>query len=140
MNASLFHRVCASLLVVAFSIASAHSSDIVREANGWTYSRSAYHRGRADAARDIANGTLAVEEYGLPADFQASDIYRRILQQRYHITLRRVAGCEPDDAIVGHARGYNEVSQREIAHRYGRNLLDRVYERAEKLASASSHK
>jgi hypothetical protein len=92
----------------------------------------AYKAGRADAARDIKKRILATEEWGLPSDIAVSLAYRQILKQRYGITVRRVAGCEVDDTILGHGNGYNEVSEAEIARRFGPHLLDHVYARAEK--------
>ena len=97
----------------------------------------AYKAGRAAAQRDIRKGVLAFEDWGLPADFQAELIYRRILSERYGIRLRRIAWCEVDDKILGHGNGYNDVSVAEIERRFGHKLLDRVYAQAEKQARAT---
>ena len=96
-----------------------------------------YKAGRAAAQRDIRKGVLAFEDWGLPADFQAELIYRRILSEKYGITQRRVAGCEVDDKILGHGNGYNDVSVAEIERRFGHKLLNRVYAQAEKQARAT---
>jgi hypothetical protein len=108
-------------------------SDIVTpKGGGIPYSLSAYRAGRADALRDIRRGRLAVETYGLPADIHVSLAYRDLLRRKYGVHLVVVAGCEPDDATLGHARGYNEISCAEIQRRFGRDFLDRVYEEAER--------
>jgi hypothetical protein len=79
----------------------------------------AYVRGRADARRDIRSGHIAVEVYGLGGGSVASP-----LKDRYHVDTRVVAGCVVDEAIMGHARGYNVVSAAEVRRRFGDDILD----------------
>ena len=128
MSTSQIFKLAAIVLLVVSRAFSAVASDPPQSA---AYLR-AYKAGRADAARDIKRGILATEEWGLPADFTVSDAYRRILKQRYRITVRRVAGCDVDETILGHGNGYNEISAAEFARRFGPHLLDRVYAQAEK--------
>ena len=97
-----------------------------------TYSAVAYRAGRADAERDISRGVLAVESWGLIADHAVWSSFQLILKKKYGIIVRRVAGCEVDNFILGHGNGYNDVSKAEITRRYGPGLLDRVYEQAER--------
>jgi hypothetical protein len=124
-------RIVKSAAIVVLAVVGAISAIASEPPRSAVY-LGAYKTGRSDAVRDIKRGILAIEEWGLPADFAVSHAYRRILKQRYGITARRVAGCEVDDTILGHGNGYNEVSEAEIARRYGPHLLDRVYARAEK--------
>jgi len=81
----------------------------------------AYVHGRADARRDIRDGHLAVEVYGLGAGSIAKP-----LEERYHVDTRVVAGCVVDDTLMGHARGYNIVSAAEVRRRFGVDILDRT--------------
>jgi hypothetical protein len=78
----------------------------------------AYVRGRADARRDIRDGHVAVEVYGLGAGGLAKP-----LQERYQIETHVVAGCVVDDYILGHAYGYNRVSAAEVERRSGEQIL-----------------
>jgi hypothetical protein len=76
--------------------------------------------GRADARRDLANGVLAKERFGLPV--VCINEYSELLRERYRIELRSVAGCVVDSRILGHARGYNGVMVAEIERRFGTNI------------------
>ena len=89
----------------------------------------AYQAGRADAEQDVCVGRLAIEVFGLPS-FWESD-YANILEQRYHIQIKRVAGCCVNDQIIDHARGYNEVMEAEIQRRFGAGVLEKVEAEAE---------
>ncbi len=97
------------------------------------YEASAYISGLKDGLRDLERGTLAFESFGWPPE--SCLIYRRMLLDRYGIKERRVAGCCPGWAELGHAAGYNTVIIPEIIHRFGSDVLertaldaDRVYE------------
>jgi hypothetical protein len=80
----------------------------------------AYRAGRAEATRDVARGYFAVEEFGrLPV---WHDDYAKIAQRRFALHIRTVAGCIVDEGIVGHAKGYNEVSEPAIIRHFGRDV------------------
>lgn len=83
--------------------------------------KAAYRAGRADAQRDIRRNYLAVEEYGREAVWDEE--YGKIAQRRFGVHVKRVAGCLVDDQILGHAKGYNEISEPEIKRRFGRDVL-----------------
>ena len=100
-------------------------------ADGKPYSQRAYHAGRADAEKDVREGRLIVEDYGFPRKGQAK--YAAILQQRYNVELRRVAGDIVDVKAIGHAKGYNEVSEAAIKSRFGENILSAAEAEAERL-------
>ena len=87
----------------------------------------ARQQGRTAAERDISNGVLAVEEYGMPKPQQ----FREMLQQRYHIDLRQIAGDTDVTAkVMGHAKGYNEIAAAEIARRFGAQTLQQTEDEA----------
>jgi len=86
----------------------------------WKYG-SAYRAGRAEAKRDVAAGILAIEEYGFGAGFGP---HVQILRERYQIEIRPTAGCIVNETILGHAAGYNAVSELEIDRRVGRASVE----------------
>jgi hypothetical protein len=81
--------------------------------SAWTYF-SAYRAGRAEAEKDGAAGILVIEEYGFGAGSGG-----QILRERYQIETRAIAQCAVDEKILGHAAGYNSVSEPEIHRRFG---------------------
>ena len=83
--------------------------------SAWMYG-TAYQRGKADATRDVAAGVLAVEVYGMGAGAGRGV---ELLSERFGIDTRVVAGCGVDLEILGHAAGYNKVSEAEIDRRFG---------------------
>jgi hypothetical protein len=84
----------------------------------------AYRAGRADAKRDVARGYFATEEFGrLPVFY---DEYVRLAAKRYGVHIKVLAGCIVDDEIVGHAKGYNEISGPAIVHHFGKDVLFEV--------------
>ncbi len=51
--------------------------------------------------------------------------YAHILRDRYRIELRAIAGDTDVTArVLGHAQGYNEVSEPEIKRRFGDGVLE----------------
>jgi hypothetical protein len=97
---------------------------------GQEYSHKAYEAGRADAEKDLRNNVLAIERFGLPAVWDPE--YSAILQEKYHIVVRPVAGCVVNADIIGHARGYNEVSRAEIERRFGADVFEKARKEAVK--------
>jgi len=88
------------------------------------YSYSSYRQGKADAQRDINANILAIEVYGFGASNDSE--WGRLLQQRYGIEQRVVAGCIVNEKITGHAKGYNEVSHQEIERRLGSDIWTKI--------------
>ena len=88
---------------------------------------SARKAGRAEALRDLENGHLAIEEYGFPMPAG----YEKILRDRYQIELRRIADdTNVTEKVLGHAEGYNEVSEREITRRFGSGVIEETADKA----------
>ena len=84
-------------------------------------SAKAYQIGRQDAEKDVRQGRLMMETFGLPPPW--FDDCAKLLNERYRIQVKKVAGCIINGEIVGHAKGYNEVSTAEIQRRFGRDIL-----------------
>jgi hypothetical protein len=83
--------------------------------------------GQAEAKLDLASGRLAIETYGMPMP----EGYYKILRERYHIEVKRIAGdTDVTEKVMGHAKGYNEVSEPEIKRRFGDNVLQSVEDEA----------
>jgi hypothetical protein len=99
----------------------ARDPDIIETREHIRYSRSAYERGRRDGEADIHAGRLVFEDYGFPRKGQEE--FADILRERYGVELRRVDDDIVDDTTVGHARGYNEVSDAEIERRFGASVI-----------------
>ncbi|MEY2483420.1 MAG: hypothetical protein QOK24_1948, partial [Verrucomicrobiota bacterium] len=97
--------------------------------SSWQYF-SAYRAGRFQAQKDRAAGILAIEEFGFGAGMATE-----ILRERYQIEVRAVAGCLVNEKILGHAAGYNAVSEPEIDRRVGRKRVAEAREEAAKLAT-----
>ncbi|HLW34712.1 MAG TPA: hypothetical protein VKS98_03545, partial [Chthoniobacterales bacterium] len=94
------------------------------------YSDSAYKAGRSDAMKDVKDNRLVIEVSGLPAPWSGE--YAKLLAEKYHIQLKTVAGCIVDSRIVGHERGYNEISVAEIERRFGHGFLAKTAEDVQK--------
>lgn len=89
--------------------------------------KAARDTGRADAEKDVMAGCLAIEVFGPPIKGEAD--YERVLRERYQIELRRVSGDtvrDIDNKVIGHASGYNEVSEAEIERRLGKEAIETI--------------
>jgi len=129
MTRVTFAIVC-SLSVAARLVAQSGSNDIIESADHQRYSLRAYQAGHEDAGKDVREGRLIIESFGLPPPWDAD--YAKLLKERYGIELRAVAGCVVDDNIVGHRKGYNEVSEAEIQRRFGSDILEKTQLEAKK--------
>ena len=59
--------------------------------------------------------------------------YTEILRERYQIELRRIAGdTDVTEKVLGHAKGYNEISEAEVKRRFGGEILKTAEEEATK--------
>ena len=97
----------------------------------------ALREGRATAQRDVQTGVLAVEEYGMPKPQQ----YGHILRDQYQVEVRQIAGDTDVTArVMGHAKGYNEISKAEIGRRFGSHALAQAEEKAWKESYEKSSK
>jgi hypothetical protein len=106
------------------------ANDIVESPQGQKYSAGAYTAGRSEAMNDIKANKLIIEVSGLPAPWSGE--YTKLLADKYRIQLKTVAGCIVDSKIVGHERGYNEISVAEIERRFGHGALEKSAEDLQK--------
>lgn len=83
----------------------------------WHHSGRYERQGRADALRDLKNGILRIEYFGL--DPGPARTRTELLYSRYGIVIDMVAGCSISEEQIGHMRGYNQVMETEIYHRSG---------------------
>ncbi len=90
------------------------------------YSYCDYQRGKADAKKDIQAEILAVETYGFRMNGDGGE--SQLLRNHYNIDTRIVAGCVVNKKIIGHAKGYNEVSRAEIERRFGKDIWGKIRE------------
>jgi len=88
-------------------------------------------KGRTDARKDLQAGNLRLETMGLPpAPWEGA--YERLLKERYGIRYSWVAGCVVSEGIIGHAKGYNEIMEAEIARKFGDDVLKKTADEARK--------
>jgi hypothetical protein len=92
------------------------------------WSASASLRGTLVARLDIAQGHYQELGFGLPVPWR--DDYARLLQNRYGIQFRAVAGCVVSPEEVAYVEAYNRESTAAAQRKFGRN----VFEEAEKEA------
>lgn|SRR5689334_17267611 len=118
--------VCSLFVLGGRVLAQDIADDIVESPQGQKYSAGAYKAGRSEAISDIKANKLIIEVSGLPAPWSGE--YAKFLAEKYHIQLKTVAGCIVDSKIVGHERGYNEISVAEIERRFGHGVLEKTAE------------
>jgi hypothetical protein len=91
----------------------------------WTHG---YLLGRSEAKRDLNKGQLALEEIYL--GFGSGS--RRMFRDRYGIELHLISDVVSSE-MLGHQYGYNAISTREFARRFGHNALETAFEEGRKL-------
>ncbi len=96
--------------------------------------QAAFLLGKTAATRELAEGKLALETYGLPPVSRRA--YMDLLKQRHGIQLRAVAACIVNSSITGHARGFNEIMLAEIEKRFGPDALTKALADAEQISRA----
>lgn len=91
----------------------------------------AYPRGRMAARQDLRNGRDAVCSYGRPP--RETHEYQKLLGDRYGVKCLWIADCSATESQVEFARGYNEVSKRQIMLKFGKDIFHECREEAMKL-------
>jgi hypothetical protein len=114
--------LCA-ILLASHVAGETNPRDVIESPDGQRYSRTAYEAGRREAELDIREGRLMIMMYGGPPPAWLDEC-AKLLQQRYGIRLKDIAGCVVDYQIIGRERGYNEVSRAEIQRRFGRDVAE----------------
>jgi hypothetical protein len=80
-------------------------------------------RGWAEGKRRAGRGTIVVECYGFGCYTPVAPPFSEEMRSKYRIETDAIAGCGVNDYILGHARGYNIASVREINRRYGSAVI-----------------
>jgi hypothetical protein len=86
----------------------------------------AYPRGALEARIDDARGDYEVLGYGLPAPWTPGAA--RLLEERYGVRLRGVAGCCVSPWVRWHADGYNAASEPLLRERFGKDVIEECFE------------
>jgi hypothetical protein len=124
------------LLLLLFSLTTLiscrprESPDIAHLPDGTPYSLQAYQTGEFDAENDLRANRLVVENWGFP--MKGQNEYAKILREKYSVEFKRVAGDIVDGQTVGHAKGYNELSEAEIKRRFGNDVFEKAKIEAER--------
>ena len=119
------------IVALAISLSACSHFDRATDTDGTIYSKRAYSAGRAAARGDLAHGILAMEGCGLRRGEMIED-GDRIMRERYGIINRPIAGCIVNDQILGHLKGYNDVTRPEILRRFGADFFDRIVNEVER--------
>jgi hypothetical protein len=92
----------------------------------------AYQRGRAKAERDTARGVLVHWSSGCCLPAAAASEYHYLLRECYGIEVR-MHRCRDTRELACWRNGYNEISERIIADRWGTNVWAATWSEAERL-------
>ncbi len=101
----------------------------------WQY-YAAYRVGRKEAGNDLKSGHLVHEQFGLAMPPQ----FEQILRDRYQVEVKQTASCIVNEKILGHARGYNDVSDAELKRRFDVDVVRVAEEQAFKEWNAQQSK
>ena len=82
---------------------------------------SAYLHGALDAWVDRARGQSKFKSYGYVMGWEGE--YRRLLRDRYGVTVEPVAGCLVTEDLVRYVHGYNDVSCARLQARFGKDIF-----------------
>jgi len=94
----------------------------------WSYSASVL--GRRAARSDVANGYYEVQTFGYPAPWMQD--FRWLLQQRYGVTLRSVAGCMVSSSQRSYVDAYDSVSVTAANQKFGHDIFAECTAEAQK--------
>jgi len=85
----------------------------------WSFTASG--RGEIVARYDISRGHHDVLGYGLPVAWRPE--YARLLQERYGVKFRPVAGCIVSTGLVAYVDSYNRVSTAAVNRKLGHDVF-----------------
>ena len=86
---------------------------------GWCFL--AYPRGVIVAWVDYTRGHYEVQTFGYPAPWAWE--FRRLIQERYGVEVKAVAGCVVSPQLVWYVHGYNSVSCSRLRKKFGKDIL-----------------
>jgi len=78
-------------------------------------------RGQLVAHFDVARGRYEILSLGLPFPWRSE--FGRILQERYGIEQRVVAGCMVSPSLLAYTEGYNRVSMAAANRKFGHDVF-----------------
>jgi hypothetical protein len=87
-------------------------------------------RGQMAARRDVADGHYNLLVYGLPVEWREDDA--RILQQRYDIRMKAVAGCTVSGGLIDYVDGYDRYVAKKAKGKFGRDVFKESADEAER--------
>jgi hypothetical protein len=85
------------------------------------WSATASARGEMFARYDVSRGHYEVLGYGLPVAWRPE--YALLLQERYGVKFRPVAGCIVSTALVAYVDAYNRVSIEAVNRKFGHDVF-----------------
>lgn len=92
--------------------------------------KKAKEMGENDATRDINNEVLIILRAGYPSPILK--YYRSVLREK-GIRLYSVAGCATTPPLNAYVEAYNEVSKQAIKIKYGSEVFEKSYQKADDL-------
>jgi hypothetical protein len=93
-----------------------------------SWSLSASLRGRWRAQSDLRSGHLSLETYGLEPPQRK--VIARLLQERYGVELRTVAGDIVSKELAAYVDAYNETMRTAINSKFGHNVYKECFDEA----------
>jgi hypothetical protein len=91
---------------------------------------SASLRGQIAARIDVARGDYTLLVYGLPVEWENEDA--RILQQRYGVRMKAVAGCIVSESLVNYVGAYDRYVTAAANQKFGHDIFKESSEEAER--------
>ena len=81
----------------------------------------AHQQGVIAAWVDRVRGHDEVKTFGLPSPY--ADDYARLLQVRYGVEVRPVAGCGVTQDLIEYVRAYNSAVKSRVETRFGKDVF-----------------
>ena len=97
-----------------------------------------HRNGKREALNDIRNNDISIKAFGLP--HPATAIYAEILKEKINVRYHAIAGCVVDQALVDYANSYNSVVDHYLQERYGKDILQTLWNEAERRYHAAEAK
>lgn len=82
------------------------------------------------ARYDISRGHYEVLGYGLPVPWRPE--YARLLQERYGVKFRAVAGCIVSTGLVTYVDSYDRASAEAVNRKFGHDVFKECSDEARK--------
>lgn len=73
----------------------------------------------------VLHGDHEILVHGYPGP--GFDEFVRVVQDRYHVRVRRIADCEVTDSLTRYASAYNAVSIWALKGEFGRDIVEETH-------------